>query len=238
MITADQLLDLAPTARVPLVDELAPAFNLMLPAWQIDTPLRLAHFLAQAAHETASFRTLVEIGGPKKSYAPYYGRGVFQYTHEGQYAKLGQRLGLPLLRDPDRLATPHLGTIAACIYWADHNLWRWADEDDAVAIGRAINRGSATSDKAAYGEAERLALTAKAKQILGIAGTDDHSTKALQSALNRLGAKPRLKVDGDLGPLTAEAIRRFQAANGLVTSGIADVDTWERVRDALAELDA
>lgn len=66
----------------------------------------------------------------------------------------------------------------------------------------------------------------------------DHSTKALQSALNRLGAKPRLKVDGDLGPLTAEAIRRFQAANRLVASGIADGDTWERIRDALEELDA
>jgi lysozyme len=64
------------------------------------------------------------------------------------------------------------------------------------------------------------------------------SISALQSALNRLGAKPRLRVDGDLGPLTAEAVRRFQSANGLVTSGIADGDTWERIRDALAELDA
>lgn len=64
------------------------------------------------------------------------------------------------------------------------------------------------------------------------------SVKSLQSALNRLGAKPRLKVDGALGPLTAEAIRRFQAANGLITSGIADGDTWERIRGALAELDA
>jgi lysozyme len=69
-------------------------------------------------------------------------------------------------------------------------------------------------------------------------GVIEASVSALQSALNRLGAKPRLKVDGDLGPLTAEAIRRFQAANGLVTSGIADGDTWERIRDALAELDA
>lgn len=70
------------------------------------------------------------------------------------------------------------------------------------------------------------------------AAAEDHSTAALQSALNRLGAKPRLKVDGNLGPLTAEAVRRFQAADGLVTSGIADVDTWDRIRDALGELEA
>ncbi|WP_395675526.1 peptidoglycan-binding protein [Inquilinus sp.] len=73
---------------------------------------------------------------------------------------------------------------------------------------------------------------------LAAAAQPDHSTRALQSALNRLGASPKLKVDGALGPLTAEAIRRFQAANGLVTSGIADGDTWERIRDALEHLDA
>lgn len=88
----------------------------------------------------------------------------------------------------------------------------------------------------------RYAATVLAKG-LALAGLTadaqpDHSTASLQSALNRLGASPKLRVDGALGPLTAEAIRRFQSANGLITSGIADGDTWERVRDALAELEA
>lgn len=73
---------------------------------------------------------------------------------------------------------------------------------------------------------------------LAAAALPDHSAAALQSALNRLGASPKLMVDGRIGPLTAEAVRRFQAANGLVTSGIADGDTWGRVRDALEELEA
>jgi len=242
MITADQLLELAPTARVPLVDQLAPAFDMLLPAWQIDTPLRLAHFLAQACLETDHFRTLREYGGSQARYAPWFGRGVFQLTWNTNYAKMGQRLGLPLLEKPDLVATPALGTIVACMYWADHNLNRWADADDAAAVSRAINRGSATSDKPANAEAERIALTAQAKQLLGVTSAvpmpSDTSTKALQSALNRLGASPKLKVDGGLGPLTAEAVRRFQAANGLVTSGIADGDTWARIRDHLEALDA
>jgi putative chitinase len=238
MITADQMLELAPTARVPLVDELAPAFALLLPAWQIDTPLRVAHFVAQTCLETDHFRTLREYSGSQARYAPYYGRGAIQLTWDTNYAKMGQRLGLPLIDKPDLVATPALGTIVACMYWADRGLNRWADADDAAAVSRAINRGSATSDKPANAEAERIALTQKAKLLLGIVPADGRSTKALQSALNRLGAKPRLDVDGNLGPLTAEAIRRFQAANGLITSGIADVDTWERIRDALEELGA
>lgn len=238
MITADQLLALAPSARVPLVDQLAPAMDLLLPAWQIDTPLRVAHFLAQTCLETDHFRTLREYGGSAQRYAPYFGRGVIQLTWDTNYAKMGQRLGLPLIDKPDLVATPGLGTIVACMYWADHSLNRWADLDDAAAVSRAINRGSATSDKPANAEAERIALTEQAKKLLGIVPADDHSTKALQSALNRLGAKPKLAIDGALGPLTAEAVRRFQAANGLITSGIADGDTWERIRDALEELDA
>lgn len=242
MITADQMLELAPGADVPLVDALAPAYALLLPVWQIDTPLRVAHFVAQTCHETAHFTTLVEIGGTRKSYAPYFGRGPIQYTHEDQYAKLGQRLGLPLRAQPERVATAGLGTIAACMYWADHNLNRWADEDDAVAIGRAINRGSATSDLAAYGEQERLALTDRVREIMGIASAvptqSNRSIPALQRALNRLGASPKLKVDGQAGPYTIEAVRKFQAAHGLVTDGRAGPATWAAIEDAIAEMDA
>ncbi|WP_144445573.1 peptidoglycan-binding protein [Inquilinus limosus] len=240
MITADQMLALAPGADVPLVDALAPAYALLLPVWQIDTPLRVAHFVAQTCLETDHFRTLREYGGSQARYAPYFGRGCIQLTWDTNYAKAGQALGLPLLAKPDLVATPALGAIVACMYWSEHNLNRWADADDAASVSRAINRGSASSDKPANHEAERIALTAKAKAIWGATAPSigSRSTVALQRALNRLGAAPKLATDGALGPLTAEAVRQFQAAHGLVTDGNAGPKTWAAVDDAIAELEA
>jgi putative chitinase len=236
-ITADLMLELAPTARVPLVDELAPAFDMLLPAWQIDTPLRVAHFLAQTCLETDHFRTLREYGGSQARYAPWFGRGAIQLTWDTNYAKMGQRLGLPLLDKPDLVATPALGTMVACMYWSDHNLNRWADADDAAAVSRAINRGSATSDKPANHEAERIALTAAAVALLDAnpvspAVSDITSAAGVQAALQTLGYYAG-KVDGIAGKQTVEAVRAFQAASGLKADGTAGPRTQAALKQRL-----
>lgn len=85
--------------------------------------------------------------------------------------------------------------------------------------------------------AQRLAKMMETGQGPG-AQTADDSAKALQSALNRLGASPKLKVDGNAGRLTAQAVQRFQSANGLQPTGLADTDTWAKIRDHLEALDA
>lgn len=59
----------------------------------------------------------------------------------------------------------------------------------------------------------------------------DHSPKALQAALNRLGAT--LVVDGDVGPATRAAVRSFQAGHGLDDDGIAGPSTWAAIDAAL-----
>lgn len=241
MITAELLRALCPQGDGTIVAGLARSFDLLLPAFTLSTPLRQAHFVAQAAVETAYFRTLREYGTGQR-YAPYIGRGPGQLTWEANYVDMGRRLSLPLKAQPQLVEDPALGTLVFLMYWMDHGLNRYADEDDGRAISRAINRGSAASDKPANAEAERLDMADKAKVLL--MGTSapppsaSRSVSALQVALNRLGATPPLNVDGRLGPASEGALRAFQAARGLVVDGKAGPRTWTAIDDALAELDA
>ena len=47
----------------------------------------------------------------------------------------------------------------------------------------------------------------------------------LQKALNKKGAKPKLKEDSDFGPITDAALRAFQKKNKMKTDGIAGPNT-------------
>jgi peptidoglycan hydrolase-like protein with peptidoglycan-binding domain len=52
-----------------------------------------------------------------------------------------------------------------------------------------------------------------------------HDTLWVQQSLNALGANPPLAEDGISGPLTMATVARFQQANGLSPSGVADAAT-------------
>jgi lysozyme family protein len=56
-----------------------------------------------------------------------------------------------------------------------------------------------------------------------------HDAAALQAALNKLGCKPPLVVDGNLGRRTMAAVRAFQQANGLTVDGLAGPETWAKI---------
>jgi len=236
MISAEMLRALCPQGAETVIAGLARSFDLLLPAFTLSTPLRQAHFVAQAAVETAYFRTLREYGTGQR-YAPYIGRGPGQLTWEANYVDMGRRLELPLKAQPQLVEEPALGTLVFLIYWMHHGLNRYADEDDGRAISRAINRGSAASDKPANAESERLAMAETAKALLG-ASKPTRTIKALQAALNRLGAQPKLSLDGIAGPATEAAVLWFQAERGLAVDGNAGPGTWAAIDDALAELDA
>lgn len=71
----------------------------------------------------------------------------------------------------------------------------------------------------------------------GLPGNDD--AQKLQAALNRLLAlDPPLRVDGNFGRLTRNAVRAFQRAHGLTTDGIPGPVTTGAIDKALAATDA
>ncbi len=50
-------------------------------------------------------------------------------------------------------------------------------------------------------------------------GAKGRDVEALQKALNKLGARPALDIDGDFGPKTEEAVRKFQKKAALKPDG-------------------
>lgn len=59
------------------------------------TPQRLLHFLAQSVEESGYLRLVKEGGGERKSYSPYYGRGLIQLTFSHAYKLYGDFRAFP-----------------------------------------------------------------------------------------------------------------------------------------------
>jgi len=59
-ITFDQLKQIMPQALSQQLENFLDEFNLQLPHYEIDKPLRVAAFIAQGAHESGELRELVE----------------------------------------------------------------------------------------------------------------------------------------------------------------------------------
>jgi putative chitinase len=135
--------------------ELALSANVHFPAFRImDTPLRLAHFMAQLTHESGGFRYMEEIasgqayegrenlgntqpGDGKR----YKGRGPIQLTGRKNYRDYGRALGFDFESHPEMVAFPSVGLLVACAYWNANRLNTFADSDDIETITRRINGG-------------------------------------------------------------------------------------------------
>ena len=142
----------------------------------ITTPLRIAHFMAQAAHETGGFKWLREIWGPTPAQLRYegradlgntqpgdgkrfMGRGIFQLTGRRNYRKAGVDLSILLEEYPELAERPDTAVTTACHYWQTRGLSAPADRDDVVAVTKKINGGVTGLD-------DRKEQLAKAKGIL------------------------------------------------------------------------
>jgi putative chitinase len=146
------------------------------PVYQINTPLRIAHFLGQAAHESGGFRWMQEIWGPTPAQRRYdgredlgntqpgdgrryAGRGVFQLTGRANYRTVGARLGLDLESSPELAAEPAISLLIACDYWRSRKINPMADADDITRVTRAINGGI-------NGIEDRMLKLRRAKEVL------------------------------------------------------------------------
>ena len=162
-------------------------------AYEINTPLRQAAFLAQIGHESGGMQWPIEIWGPTKSQMKYEGRidlgntqpgdgkrfrghGLLQTTGRFNHRRVRDRLRkkFPALVVPDfevfpeQLALPEWAALSAADFWDEHHLNRFADVGDLDTISDLINLGRKTMREGdANGYAGRQALYLKAREVLG-----------------------------------------------------------------------
>ncbi len=171
--TINQLFDIVTSAEPDKVTLLYPYVVETLAEFDLTTPLRQAHFLAQLCHESGSFNYLEELASGEDyegrddlgnveegDGVRFKGRGLIQITGRTNYGDCGDALGADLIANPERLSAPDLACRSAGWFWNTRNLSAFADRDDFDTITYRINGGD-------NGYEDRLYYLDIARRVLG-----------------------------------------------------------------------
>jgi putative chitinase len=149
------------------VDPYFPILSTLLGKYRVNTPLRIAHFLAQVGHESLSLRYTeeiasgqayegrVDLGNIQKGDGPRFkGRGLIQLTGRSNYEQYGAHANLNLLKKGNEsliAKNPRYAVDASLWFWDTRNLNRYADEDNLRAVTRRVNGGfNGLEDRKSY----------------------------------------------------------------------------------------
>lgn len=151
--------------------------NLAMNEFRINTPVRMAAFLAQLAHESGSLKWEEEIASGaayegrrdlgnvvKGDGRRYKGRGPIQLTGRHNYRWYGKQLGLDLEGNPLLVKQPEIGSRVAALFWSSKGLNELADQNTQASfrlISRKINGGF-------NGLQDRLNLWSLSKNVLNV----------------------------------------------------------------------
>lgn len=167
-------------------EQWVPALNAAMSEFGINTATRVAHFVAQTAHESGRFAYTREIWGPTRAQARYEGRadlgntqqgdgfrfrgrGPMQVTGRANYRATGKALGIDLEAHPELLERLDIGCRAAALWWKVAGLNALADAGNVDHVSDRINRGRITAAVGdSNGYAERKQLTERALRALGV----------------------------------------------------------------------
>ncbi|AWY43139.1 glycoside hydrolase family 19 protein [Pseudomonas putida] len=180
-LTEQQLLKIFPDARSQ-AGVFISVLNSAMAHRNINTPSRIAAFLAQVGHESGQLRYVRELGSdqylskydtgslasrlgntpePDGDGQRYRGRGLIQITGRNNYRQCS--LGLfgdeRLLASPELLEQPQWAAESAAWFWEQNGLNELADRDQFNSITRRINGGL-------NGLQDRLQLWARARAVL------------------------------------------------------------------------
>jgi predicted chitinase len=165
LLTEHDLRNCIPSISDRKIDKYLSPLNTTLEKYSINTPLRIAAFLAQVAHESGNFNYVEEIAsGSAYEFRKdlgnlefiavqiahqnhsttgvfYKGRGLIQITGYYNYKACGEALGIDIIHSPVMLTDPLYATLSAGWFWDSHELNVFADHKTFDTITRRINGG-------------------------------------------------------------------------------------------------
>ena len=183
-ITKPILLRAVPTTYISRVDEFVASFNQWNIPFGIDSPKRIAHYLAQVFHESGALRYVEEIASGEKYEGRkdlgntqkgdgkrFKGRGFIQLTGRANYKAFNDYdlCTEDVIAHPEMVAKFPLNQIASMWFWQTHGLNEIADKDDGGMIGEMIVRQiTKIINGGQNGIANRLYLYRRFKKELGL----------------------------------------------------------------------
>lgn len=157
MITAQQLIKVGVSSK--RANLYVTSLNDTMAKYQINTPLRIRHYLAQILHESGMLVYNEEIASGKAydtgklaaalgntpeadgDGQKYKGRGFIQITGTSNYKAISKDLGVDFINHPDLLEEKPYCAISSGWYWNKRSLNSWADQDALKVITKKINGG-------------------------------------------------------------------------------------------------
>lgn len=155
-ITETQVRRIMIKAQSDRVKEFVQSFNDWNETFGINTPLRVAHYIAQVAHETGELKWLEELSSGRRyegrkdlgntkpgDGVRFKGRGLLQTTGRNNYQAYANSVYCngDLMSHPEWLARFPGAQKASMYYWKSRGLNAVADKDDVRGVTKRINGG-------------------------------------------------------------------------------------------------
>jgi putative chitinase len=162
MITQEQLKQLLP--KNPYISHWHKALEQLFPDYEINTPQRMASFIAQCAHESAGFTALVENlnyrwQSLRKVFPKYFPDDAIAqdyasrpnkqeaianriYASRSNYTWFAASLEISPEEASEYLTTFEGAAQSACWFWESNKLNQWADKGDILTLTKRINGGT------------------------------------------------------------------------------------------------
>lgn len=176
-MTEAQLRKMLPHCPKARADLFFPHVGAAMTEFGINTPVRMAAFIAQVAHESGEFLYVKELASGREyegrhdlgnvhpgDGARFKGRGLIQITGRFMYAQVAKALRIDCLNHPELLEQPANACRSAAWFWNLRHLSPLADHNSLhtfAEITQHINGGL-------NGEADRVHYWRLAEDALGL----------------------------------------------------------------------